>query len=47
MRIRNRNPQSAMAFTKDNQLVVLGETNFRNQRWRFGINRMIAGAICM
>ncbi|MEK7090443.1 MAG: TraM recognition domain-containing protein, partial [Patescibacteria group bacterium] len=24
-------------LTKDNQLVVLGETNFRNQRWRFGI----------
>lgn len=24
-------------MNKDNQLVVLGETNFRNQRWRFGI----------
>lgn len=24
-------------LNKDNQLVVLGETNFRNQRWRFGI----------
>src|SRR3989344_731929 len=26
-----------VAITKNNQLVVLGETNFRNQRWRFGI----------
>jgi len=24
---------------KDKQLVVLGETNFRNQRWRFGIKQ--------
>ena len=23
----------------DNQLVILGETNFRNQRWRFGIKQ--------
>lgn len=26
-------------ISKDNQLVVLGETNFRNQRWRFGIKQ--------
>ncbi|OGM96579.1 MAG: hypothetical protein A3B86_00750 [Candidatus Yanofskybacteria bacterium RIFCSPHIGHO2_02_FULL_38_22b] len=26
-----------MLKNTDNQLVVLGETNFRNQRWRFGI----------
>lgn len=26
-----------MPISKDNQLVVLGETNFRSQRWRFGI----------
>lgn len=25
--------------TKENQLVVLGETNFRSQRWRFGIKQ--------
>jgi hypothetical protein len=24
-------------MNKDNQILVLGETNFRNQRWRFGI----------
>src|SRR3989338_4124891 len=24
-------------MNKDSQLLVLGETNFRNQRWRFGI----------
>jgi len=28
-----------MVFNKDNQLVTLGETNFRNQRWRFGIKQ--------
>ena len=28
-----------MTISKDNQLVVLGETNFRNQRWRFGIKQ--------
>ena len=26
-----------MVLNKDNQLVALGETNFRGQRWRFGI----------
>ncbi|MDP3697588.1 MAG: type IV secretion system DNA-binding domain-containing protein [Candidatus Taylorbacteria bacterium] len=26
-------------ISKDNQLVVLGETNFRNNRWRFGIKQ--------
>lgn len=28
-----------MAISKDNQLVVLGETNFRSNRWRFGIKQ--------
>jgi hypothetical protein len=28
-----------MTIKTDNQLVILGETNFRNQRWRFGIKK--------
>ena len=28
-----------MSLAEDNKLVVLGETNFRNQRWRFGIKQ--------